>query len=189
MPTKIIDDADCSWGEGRLYQEIVFDEYWSKRTVLKLFGVYAGKITIRTIDSVSFWDKTLAAQQVQLINTWWDAKNTKAAASCYCTVCNNFTWCRQTSQSIRNIRHLVVMWAPHAQYECRFVHFFSCVLFFWSLLQPPGYLHIWKNCIFVVHRLGVKRLISRRFPIKNRTSAMFCGFSASVGNDRKTTNG
>ena len=51
MPTRIIDKAFCSWGEGRAYQEIVFDEYWSQRIVLKLFGVYAGIIFLGLDDS------------------------------------------------------------------------------------------------------------------------------------------
>ena len=52
MPTKIIDKAVCSWGEGRAYQEIVFDSYWSKRIVLKLFGVYAAII----FKALVYWD-------------------------------------------------------------------------------------------------------------------------------------
>ena len=42
MLTKIIDETVSFGAEGGACQEIIFDKFWSKRIVLKLFGVYAG---------------------------------------------------------------------------------------------------------------------------------------------------
>ena len=65
---KFIDEGVCSWGEGRACQEIVFDSYWSKRRLLKLFGVYAGVMVYFRLSLYSqVRNKKKAAEEANLL--------------------------------------------------------------------------------------------------------------------------